>query len=114
MSIFDRNKDGVLHVAELNATFSALEQQATKDLDILRSQGRYSFNTSVPSPATYDLAKFPSQAEVRAGESTEQGKLGSIDSNGDECVSAEEFSRSGYTILRRIMKVYDGNRDGTV
>jgi hypothetical protein len=114
MSIFDHNKDGVLHVAELNAMFSALEQQATKDLDILRSQGRYSFNVSVPSPASFDLAKFPSAHELHASESTEQGKLGSIDSNGDEFVTAEEFSRSGYTILRHIMKVYDGNRDGTV
>ena len=114
MSIFDHNKDGVLHVAELNATFSALEQQASKDLDILRSQGRYFFNASVPSPASYLLANFSSEAEVHAGEYTELGKLGSIDSNGDEYVTAEEFSRSGYTILRRIMKVYDGNRDGIV
>jgi hypothetical protein len=105
MSIFDHNKDGVLHVAELNAAFSALEQQATKDLDILRSQGRYSFNASVPSPAN---ASVPSPASYQLS------KLGSIDANEDECVTAEEFSRSGYTILRRIMKAYDGNRDGTV
>jgi hypothetical protein len=114
MHIFDYNKDGRVHVAELNATFLQLEQQATLDLNTLRSQGIYSFNASVSSPASnsYHLA-FPSaQAALKIGE---QETIGiSTDVDQDEYVSAEEFSRAGDAILRRMMTVYDGNQDGAV
>ena len=112
MHIFDLNKDGSVHVTELNVTFLQLEQQATHDLNTLQSQGIYSFNASVSSPATnsYHL-KFPSaQAALMSGE---QETIGiSMDVDQDEYVSAEEFSRAGDAILRRMMTVYDGNQDG--
>ena len=113
MHIFDHNADGRLHVTELNATFLQLQQQATHDLNTLRSQGIYSFNASVSSPASnsYHLA-FPSaQALLQSGE---QGIGMHADLDQDEYVSPEEFSRAGHTILRRMMTVYDGNQDGAV
>ena len=65
--------------------------------------GLYSFNSSAST-----------RQSVLESEAANQDTLHGIDVDGDGQVSAEEFSLAGRQILRRMLYVYDGNKDGVL
>ena len=104
MLIFDQSpSDGLLTVHELNHSLTSLQATSLRELARLNSMGLYSFNSSAST-----------RQSVLESEAANQDTLHGIDVDGDGQVSAEEFSLAGRQILRRMLYVYDGNKDGVL